>query len=108
MCDMKKRPSDNKYGLFALALAAFAAAGTAPALAQSSGTWSAGISGRSGTPYVHTQSTNLQNSTALAFAQIPALFLVLFLRSTHRTVRRGYSRATYQECDEENEKAARA
>ena len=84
---MKERLSDNKYGLFALALAAFAAAGTAPALAQSSGTWSAGISGRSGTPYVHTQSTNvsgygayarvpatirhlvLQNSTAPAFAQ---------------------------------------
>jgi hypothetical protein len=57
--DMKKRLSDDKYGLFALALAVFAAAGTAPALAQSSGTWSASISGRSGTPYVHTQSTNV-------------------------------------------------
>ena len=67
---MKKRFSDNKYGLFALALAAFAAAGTAPALAQSSGTWSAGISGRSGTPYVHTQSTNVSGYGA--YAQVPA------------------------------------
>jgi hypothetical protein len=69
-CDMKKRLSDNKYGLFALALAAFAAAGTAPALAQSSGTWSAGISGRSGTPYVHTQATNVSGYGA--YAQVPA------------------------------------
>ena len=34
--------------------------------------------------------------------------LALFSRSTHRTIRRGSSRATYQECDEENKKAARA
>jgi hypothetical protein len=67
---MKKSFGDNKYGLFALALAAFAAAGTAPALAQSSGTWSAGISARSGTPYVHTQSTNV--SSYGVYAQVPA------------------------------------
>ena len=75
---MKKRPSDNKYGLFALALAAFAAAGTAPALAQSSGTWSAGISGRSGTPYVHTQSTNVGGYGA--YAQVPATIRHLVLQ----------------------------
>ena len=45
---MKKRPSDNKYGLFA----------TAPAFAQSSGSWSAGISGRNGRPLVPASSTN--------------------------------------------------
>ena len=33
----------NKYRSVALALAVFAVAGTAPAFAQSSGTWSAGI-----------------------------------------------------------------
>lgn len=38
----------NKYRSVALALAVFAVAGTAPAFAQSSGTWSAGISTRTG------------------------------------------------------------
>ena len=84
---MNKLFAANKYRSGALALAAFAVAGTAPAFAQSSGTWSAGISARSGAPYVHTQSTkvsgyglyaevpatvrhpNLQDSTASAFAQ---------------------------------------
>ena len=84
---MKKHFIANKYRSVALVLAAFAVAGTAPAFAQSSGTWSAGISARSGTPYVHTQSTkvsgyglyaevpatvrhpDLQDSTASAFAQ---------------------------------------
>jgi hypothetical protein len=37
--------------------------------AQSSGAWSAGISGRSGTPYVHTQSTNVSGYGA--YAQVP-------------------------------------
>jgi hypothetical protein len=41
-----------------MALAAFAAAGTAPALAQSSGTWSAGISARNIRTFVHASSTN--------------------------------------------------
>ena len=41
----------NKYRSVALGLAAFAVAGTAPAFAQSSGTWSAGISTRTGLPF---------------------------------------------------------
>jgi hypothetical protein len=41
----------NKYRSVALALAVFAVAGTAPAFAQSSGTWSAGISTRTGLPF---------------------------------------------------------
>jgi hypothetical protein len=56
---MKKLFIANKYRSAALALAAFAVAGTAPAFAESLGAWSAGISARSGTPYVHTQSTNV-------------------------------------------------
>jgi hypothetical protein len=40
----------NKYRSVALALAVFAVAGTAP-VAQSSGTWSAGISTRTGLPF---------------------------------------------------------
>jgi hypothetical protein len=55
---MKKLFIANKYRSVALALAAFVVAGTAPASAQFSGSWSAGISGRSGTPYVHAPSTN--------------------------------------------------
>jgi hypothetical protein len=43
--DMKTLFSANKYGSLALALAAFAVAGTAPVFAESSGAWSAGISG---------------------------------------------------------------
>jgi hypothetical protein len=41
----------NKYPSVALALAVFAVAGTAPAFAQSSATWSAGISTRTGLPF---------------------------------------------------------
>jgi hypothetical protein len=41
----------NKYRSVALALAVFAVAGTAPAFAQSSGTWSACISTRTGLPF---------------------------------------------------------
>jgi len=67
---MKKRFSAKRYGSLALALAAFAVAGTAPVFAQSSGVWSAGISARSGTPYVHTQSINLSGYGA--YAQVPA------------------------------------
>ncbi|MGA7231142.1 MAG: hypothetical protein WBX95_09475 [Xanthobacteraceae bacterium] len=51
---MKKRLSAKRHGSLALALAAFAVAGTAPVFAQSSGAWNAGISARSGTPYLHT------------------------------------------------------
>jgi hypothetical protein len=67
---MKKLFTANKYRSIALALAAFVVAGTAPAFAESSGTWSAGISARSGTPYVHTQSTNVSGYGA--YAQVPA------------------------------------
>jgi hypothetical protein len=63
---MKKRLSAKRYGSLALALAAFAVAGTAPVFAQSSGAWNAGISARSGTSYVHTQSTNVSGSGAYA------------------------------------------
>jgi len=68
---MKKPFSAKRYGSLALALAAFAVAGTAPVFAQSSGVWSAGISARSGTPYVHTQSINLSGYGA--YAQVPAI-----------------------------------
>ena len=47
--DMKRIA--NKYRSVALALAVFAVAGTAPAFAQSSGAWSAGISTRTGLPF---------------------------------------------------------
>ena len=67
---MKKRFGAKRYGSLALALAAFAVAGTAPVFAQSSGAWSAGISASSGTPYVRTQSTNV--SRYGAYAQVPA------------------------------------
>ena len=70
---MKKRFSAKRYGSLALTLAAFAVAGTAPVFAQSSGAWSAGISARSGTPYVHTQSTNVSGYGA--YAQVPATSL---------------------------------
>jgi hypothetical protein len=49
--DMKEFFIANKYRSVALALAVFAVAGTAPAFAQSSGTWSAGISTRTGLPF---------------------------------------------------------
>jgi hypothetical protein len=60
-------------------VAAVVAMGIAsPALAQSSGTWSAGISTRNGRPYVQTQSTTPQNdkitvhqSGLRAFAMVP-------------------------------------
>jgi hypothetical protein len=55
---MTKRFSAERYGSLALALAAFGACGAAPALAQSSGTWSAGISARNGRPFVPASSTN--------------------------------------------------
>jgi hypothetical protein len=64
-----KNFSAKRYGSLARALAAFAVAGTAPVFAQSSGAWSAGISARSGTPYVHTQSTNVSGYGA--YAQVP-------------------------------------
>jgi hypothetical protein len=49
---MKKLFTVNTCRSVALALAAFAAAGAVPAFAQSSGTWSAGISARNGRPFV--------------------------------------------------------
>jgi hypothetical protein len=60
-------------------VAAVVAMGIAsPALAQSSGTWSAGISTRNGRPNVQTESTNFQNdkitvrqSGLRAFAMVP-------------------------------------
>jgi hypothetical protein len=48
---MKELFIANKYRSVALGLAALAVAGTAPAFAQSSGTWSAGISARNGLPF---------------------------------------------------------
>jgi hypothetical protein len=48
---MTKRFSAKRYGSLALALAAFAVAGTVPVFAQSSGSWSAGISTRNGRPF---------------------------------------------------------
>jgi hypothetical protein len=68
---MKKLFIANKYRSVALALAAFAVAGTAPAFAQSSGTWSAGISTRNGLPFVHAPST--RNNGLSAFAQASSL-----------------------------------
>ena len=51
----------------ALVLAAFA--GPAPAFAQSTGSWSAGISSRNGRPFVQTPTTN--HSGYGSFAEIP-------------------------------------
>jgi hypothetical protein len=48
---MTKRFSAKRYGSLALALAAFAVAGTVPVFAQSSGSWSAGISATGTTDY---------------------------------------------------------
>jgi hypothetical protein len=59
---MNKHSTANKYLPIALALAAFTAAGTAPALAQQSG-WGAGISTRNAQPYVHQQSINHSGSS---------------------------------------------
>jgi hypothetical protein len=64
-----KKGIANKYRSVALALAVFAVVGTAP-FAQSSGTWSAGISTRNGLPFVHAPST--RNNGLSAFAQVPA------------------------------------
>jgi hypothetical protein len=53
---MKKFFTTRRCVQAAFVLAAFA--GAAPAFAQSAGTWSAGISGRNGRPYVDTPATN--------------------------------------------------
>ena len=76
---MKELFAANKYRSVALALAAFAVAGAA-AFAESSGTWSAGISARSGTPYVHTQSTNVSGYGV--YAQVPATIRHLALQDS--------------------------
>ena len=58
----------------ALALAALAAAGAAPAFAQSSDTWAAGISSRNIRPFEHTPSTyngGYSASGLRAFAMVP-------------------------------------
>ena len=60
----------SKYLPVALALAAFAVAGAAPAIAQSSGSWSAGISTRNGRPYIQSPST--KDNGYSAYAQTPA------------------------------------
>jgi hypothetical protein len=64
------RFTPNKYLPVALALAAFAVAGAAPALAQPSGAWSAGISTRNARPYVESPST--KDNDYSAYAQTPA------------------------------------
>jgi hypothetical protein len=53
---MKKVFTARRCVQAALVLAAFA--GAAPAFARSEGTWSAGISGRNGRPFVHMSATN--------------------------------------------------
>lgn len=68
---MKKPFTPNKYLPVALALAAFAVAGSAPAFAQSTGAWSSGISTRNARPYVQSPST--KDSGYSAYAQVPAL-----------------------------------
>ena len=60
----------SKYVPVALALAAFAIVNVAPAFAQSSGAWSAGISTRNARPYVESPST--KDSGYTAYAQTPA------------------------------------
>ena len=67
---MKELFIANRYRSVALALAAFAVAGTVPAFAQSSGTWSAGVSTRNGLVFVHAPST--RNNGLSAFAQVLA------------------------------------
>jgi hypothetical protein len=71
---MKKLFTANKYLPIALVLAGFAAAGTAPASAQSAGTWSSGISARNARPYVRTPSNN--DSGYSSYAQAPATILL--------------------------------
>jgi hypothetical protein len=66
---MKKVFTAKKY-LPVVALGAFAAAGTAPAFAQSAGTSSAGISTRNVRPFVHAPSSSPSGYSA--YAQIPA------------------------------------
>jgi hypothetical protein len=63
---MKKFFTARRCVQAALVLAAFASAG--PAFAQSTGTWSAGISSRNGRPFVQAQTTN--HSGYGSFAQI--------------------------------------
>jgi hypothetical protein len=62
---MNKHFIASKYLPIALALAAFTAAGTAPAFAQQSG-WGAGISTRNAQPFVHKQSINRSGYSAYA------------------------------------------
>ena len=66
---MKKLFTANKYLAVSLALAAFTAAGAAPAFAQSSGAWSAGISTRNVAPLVHKQATQLSGYNS--YARVP-------------------------------------
>jgi hypothetical protein len=64
---MKKFFTARRCVQAVLVLAAFA--GAAPAFAQSTGTWSAGISSRNGRPFVHARTTN--HSGYGSFAEIP-------------------------------------
>ena len=97
---MKKLINTKKYLPVALALAGFAVAGIAPALAQSAGTWSSGISARNARPYVHTPSTN--NNGYSSYAQAPATILPRPRKSGfsyynpagHVRLRRGHRDAT--------------
>jgi hypothetical protein len=64
---MKKLFSTRRCVQAALVLAAFA--GAAPAFAQSTGPWRAGISSRNGRPFVYARTTN--HSGYGSFAEIP-------------------------------------
>jgi hypothetical protein len=83
---VRKLFTANKYLPIALALAAFASAGTVPAFAQSAGTWSAGISARNRQPYLHAPSTN--DNGYSSYAQAPSGGQFAHRPSTNR---RGYS-----------------
>ncbi|MFZ2082617.1 MAG: hypothetical protein WAV38_39365 [Xanthobacteraceae bacterium] len=67
---MKKSFTAKKHLPVALALAALTAGGTAPALAQSAGTWGAGIAARNVQPYVRAPSSSVSGYSA--YAQAPA------------------------------------
>jgi hypothetical protein len=69
---MKRLYSADKFLPVVLALTAFAFVSTAPAFAQSAGSWSAGISSRNSRPYVSTPSP--KDTGFGAYAQAPATF----------------------------------
>ena len=83
---MKKLFTANKYLPVALAVAAFTAATAAPAFAQSSGAWSAGISTRNARPYV-TAAT-----AAPAFAQSSGAAPLVHKQATQLSGYNSYAR----------------